>query len=190
MEGVPLQHDASLLSAAWAPGWNSNQAISKFQQEINGALSQGSTGVHLLARTLPPASYAQAEALQAAPAAFYPIFHLFGSEEVSRQAPALAARAVGAYVCVDEDRAQALGVRQHGRVSLEGDTWQAEVPILIRQRIATGSVGVYCADELNPHALEGGFTLRALADGDALARSREMFRHLVINDAKQQEGGK
>src|SRR5690606_10359599 len=49
--GIPPAKDATFLSAAWAPGWNSNQAISKFQDEINGELRQGCEGVHLLQRT-------------------------------------------------------------------------------------------------------------------------------------------
>ena len=48
MEGMPAMKDASILGSTWAPSWNSNQSISKFQEEVNGELKQGHTGTLLL----------------------------------------------------------------------------------------------------------------------------------------------
>lgn len=190
MEGLSLQKDASLLSAAWAPGWNSNQAISKFQDEINGELRQGCKGVHLLARDrvacaqglsgvdVPPSTVPE----------IYFIEHIFGGDEISAAAPAIAARALGPYVCVGEADAQRLGLTQHGSAQLHAAGQQAQVGVLIRQRIAPGCVGLYCAGELSRAAFAEGFQISALRDTTVLARSRAMFSALVINDTAPQEG--
>ncbi|MCB1666504.1 MAG: NADH-quinone oxidoreductase subunit NuoG [Pseudomonadales bacterium] len=186
MEGVPLQKDASLLSAAWAPGWNSNQAISKFQDEINGELRQGCKGVHLLQSGQAQASYAPIVLPSEGDLAPYFIEHLFGSEEISAKAVAIQARTVGPYACIGEALAQTLGVAQHGRILLKAGERQVQLPVLIRQRIAPGSIGIYCAGELDRYSLAGGVTVEAVPEApDLLLRSREMFRHLVISDSWQ-----
>ena len=50
MEGIPAAKDATILSAPWSPSWNSNQSITKFQEEVSGDLKQGNTGKVLLNR--------------------------------------------------------------------------------------------------------------------------------------------
>jgi NADH-quinone oxidoreductase subunit G len=54
MEGYPNQPPPALLSNVWAPGWNSMQAITRFQQEVNGPLRGGENGVRLLELTAAP----------------------------------------------------------------------------------------------------------------------------------------
>lgn len=190
MEGVPLQKDSSLLSAAWAPGWNSNQAISKFQQEINGELQQGCKGVHLLTRDGAEAAYTQAVNLPEETLSPYFISHLFGGEEISAEAAAIQARAVGPYACIDDKLAGELGVSQHERIVVHAGELSVDLPVFIRQRIAPGSIGIYCAGELDRFSLAQGLRVEAVAeDPDMLLRSREMFRHLLINDSWQGRSG-
>ncbi|OGT74258.1 MAG: hypothetical protein A3H44_05920 [Gammaproteobacteria bacterium RIFCSPLOWO2_02_FULL_57_10] len=182
MEGLPLQKDASLLSAAWAPAWNSNQAISKFQDEINGELKQGCKGAHLLQRSLPPQSPVSVSTNNTSNVYF--IDHIFGGDELSAMAPAIAARSVGAYLCVGEAEAKRLGLQQHGRAQISSGSYSAELPVLIRQRIAPGAIGIYCGGEINRHAFANGVSISAVAeDGNVLARSHQMFDELVINDS-------
>ncbi|MDP1931131.1 MAG: NADH-quinone oxidoreductase subunit NuoG [Gammaproteobacteria bacterium] len=188
MEGLPLQKDASLLSAAWAPAWNSNQAISKFQDEINGELKQGCKGVHLLQRTLEPHVAARVSS-SADNSVVYFIDHIFGSEELSAASPAITARSVGAYLCVGEADAQRLGLQQHGRAEISSGAHTAQLPVLIRQRIAPGAIGIYCGGEINRHAFANGVSISAVAeDSNVLVRSRQMFSELVISDSQQGRG--
>ncbi|MCB1650011.1 MAG: hypothetical protein KDI25_10775, partial [Pseudomonadales bacterium] len=190
MEGVPLQKDSSLLSVAWAPGWNSNQAISKFQQEINGELQQGCKGVHLLTRDGVDASYTQTAQLSEKTLSPYFISHLFGGEEISAEAAAIQARASGPYACIDDKRARELGVNQHGRIAVHAGELSVTLPVLIRQRIAPGGIGIYCAGELDRFTLAQELRVEAVAEEpDMLLRSREMFRHLLINDSWQGRNG-
>jgi NADH-quinone oxidoreductase subunit G len=48
MEGYEGQPPASLISRYWSPGWNSVQALNKFQQEVNGPLVGGDPGKRLI----------------------------------------------------------------------------------------------------------------------------------------------
>jgi NADH-quinone oxidoreductase subunit G len=47
MEGSPVNRPAALNPLVWMPGWNSNEAINKFQEEINGPLMGGDPGILL-----------------------------------------------------------------------------------------------------------------------------------------------
>ncbi len=44
MEGYQDQPPAPLISRYWSPGWNSVQALNKFQQEVGGPLKSGDPG--------------------------------------------------------------------------------------------------------------------------------------------------
>jgi NADH-quinone oxidoreductase subunit G len=188
MEGLLLQKDASLMSAAWAPAWNSNQAISKFQEEINGELKQGNKGVHLLPRNGAQRPYNKVEHRPEPSIATYFIEHLFGSEEISAASPAIQARAVPAYVCISKGLAQSLGVQQHGLVRISVNHHSVDLPVLIRARIAEQCVGIYCGNELNRANLEGCLSIAAVAqDSNVLASSRAMFSQLVISDSLPRE---
>lgn len=190
MEGVLLQKDASLMSAAWAPAWNSNQAIGKFQEEINGELKQGCKGVHLSRRSNASADYERVQLPAARPALeCFTISHLFGGEEITANASAIQARALGSYACIGQELAESLGVRQHGTLTLKATAYTVQLPVLIRARIAANCIGVYNAGELDTQALFCELTVQAVAeDSNVLARSRVMFDQLPINDALEGEG--
>ena len=187
MEGLSLQKDASLLSAAWAPGWNSNQAISKFQDEINGELKQGCKGLHLLQRTLPPQSAMAVNSAKAGKKGTFVVYfidHIFGSDELSAKSPAITARSVGPYLCIGKSEATTLGLHQHGQARVSNGDHVVELPVLIRQRIAVGAVGIYCGAEINRHLFAGSVSVAPVhEDGNVLARSRQMFSDLIINDS-------
>ena len=48
MEGDRGQPPSALIARYWAPGWNSVQALNKFQQEIGGLLRGGDPGERLI----------------------------------------------------------------------------------------------------------------------------------------------
>jgi NADH-quinone oxidoreductase subunit G len=48
MEGYAGQPPSSLITHFWAPGWNSVQSVTKYQNEAGGALSGGDPGVRLI----------------------------------------------------------------------------------------------------------------------------------------------
>jgi NADH-quinone oxidoreductase subunit G len=188
MEGIPVQKDANLLSAAWAPAWNSNQAISKFQGEVNGELKQGCKGVHLLGPGDNPGSYSQIDIPVPQGQSTYLINHIFGGDELSIHAPAIAARSVGPYLTVGLDDAERLGLRQHGMAKINAGTHSVILPVLIRQRIARDVVGIFCANEYSPALFANGVSISGIDDDNILASSRQMLSELIITDSQQGEG--
>ena len=48
MEGYQGQPPAPLIPRFWAPGWNSVQALNKFQEEVGGPLRGGDPGRRLI----------------------------------------------------------------------------------------------------------------------------------------------
>lgn len=115
MEGANQTAPAALMSYTWSPGWNSNQAVMKYQQEIGGHLRGGDPGVRLIERgtTLPDmmrfspptADTPAREGLQ--PLA---VFEVFGSDELSSEAAAVQQRIPDAYVILNPEDAATLGV--------------------------------------------------------------------------------
>lgn len=112
MEGYPGRPPSALIPRWWAPGWNSPQAVVKFQAEVNGPLQGGNPG----RRLIEPASDAVPAYFADIPGAFrprrdewwvLPAYHVFGSEPLSLHAPGVAERAPSPYVAVspaDADR--------------------------------------------------------------------------------------
>ncbi len=154
MEGIPASKDARLMGAAWSPGWNSNQSISKFQDEVNGELKQGDTGTLLLERSgsgqwysAPAQAATPAGELQVAPA-----YQIFGSDELSARSPTIRQRMTDAYVSIAPKDAERLGLKQGDAVSLNGNGSLATA--CIRTRIKPGTAAVYCGDgQINPHEI-------------------------------------
>ncbi len=157
MEGISPLKDATILGASWSPGWNSNQSISKFQDEVNGKLKQDHCGELLLERNkegdyLSPLAGGETggesdgEGLELNLA-----FQIFGSEELSARANAIAQRMTDAYISLSPADARALDVSHGQRVRLNGKGSFAAA--CIREQMREGTAAVYCGDSLNPHEL-------------------------------------
>ena len=91
MEGFEGQPPPALVGRVWAPGWNSAQALERFQEEVGGALRGGDPGKRLFE---PPTVDRPSHFLDV-PAAYsperdqslvVPVHHIFGSEELSMKA--------------------------------------------------------------------------------------------------------
>ena len=95
MEGASLQPPSALIPFFWTPGWNSYQAVNKFQRKIAAQLVGGDPGTRLIE----PVAGNSVEYFTNIPKAFkprpgewliVPLHHIFGSEELSNSAPAVA----------------------------------------------------------------------------------------------------
>ena len=113
MEGYYGQMPAALIPYFWAAGWNSGQALNKFQAEIGGALRGGDAGRRLL--ELRPGAdlpyYAEIPAGFAARRGQWlavPLPQLFGDEEQSALAPAIRERGTDAYLALNAEDAAAV----------------------------------------------------------------------------------
>ncbi len=108
MEGYEGQPPPELITHYHAPGWNSVQALLKYQSIAGGPLKGGSYGRRLFLQApaaqsdffekLPPAID-----LKAAERLLVPLHHLFGSEELSMAAPAVAQLAPLPYLALNPE---------------------------------------------------------------------------------------
>ncbi len=144
MEGYSGQPPPPLIPFFWAPGWNSVQSLNRFQEEIAGPLRGGDSGIRILS----PDGGAPGGVGFAAPPAFeprrgerllVPLYHIFGSEELSRQAPAIASLAPGAYIALTPEDAAVLG-EDTAEVTIGRETHR--LPVRITPGLPRGVAGV------------------------------------------------
>ncbi|MEJ2716937.1 MAG: NADH-quinone oxidoreductase subunit NuoG, partial [Deltaproteobacteria bacterium] len=113
MEGFRGMPPSSLIPRFWAPGWNSVQAINKFQSEINGPLVGGDPGLRLIEgddavefayfTSVPNAFHPRKDEWLVVPA-----YHIFGSEELSALSPPIRERVQGPYIGLNPEDSQSL----------------------------------------------------------------------------------
>jgi NADH-quinone oxidoreductase subunit G len=159
MEGYDGRPPAALIQRYWSPGWNSVQALNKFQQEAGGPLRGGDPGIRLIEPGR-DASY-----FPGAPEAFtpranewliLPLYHIFGSEELSILSPGIAERAPKPFLALNPDdalRLQATGGKPV-ELSYAGEKYRIEIKI--EATIPRGTAGL----RSNRSASAGLFLLR------------------------------
>ena len=146
MEGHEGQPPSSLIPRFWAPGWNSIQSLNKFQDEVGGSLHGGDPGQRLVE----PAP-GRPKFFDEVPHAFarrkddwliVPLYHIFGSEELSVLAAGIAERAPHVYIAINDEDAVRLAVNDGDQVelNLRGNTYS--VPVRSRPAVPKGVAGL------------------------------------------------
>jgi NADH-quinone oxidoreductase subunit G len=147
MEGSPAQPPAALIPFFWAPGWNSIQATKKFQEEVDGPLRGGDAGIRLVE----PAEEQRDSHFDRVPAVFVPrdgewlllpLHQIFGSEELSREAPAVAQLAAPAVLSLRPEDASALGLAQGATAELRIGALALRLPVALRPELPAGTAGL------------------------------------------------
>lgn len=164
MEGVSALKDATVFNTAWAGGWNSNQSVFKFQTHTGGALKQAGHGHCLVQSTATEKSWSDLVETEKPDGDFevFPLYHLFGSEELTAKTDAIKEKATSAYIAINQADAGKLGLQASDGVSVEHN---GAVPYIIRSSIAPGTVGV-------PVGLQG-LNFRDLPAAIALAKAAD-----------------
>jgi NADH-quinone oxidoreductase subunit G len=144
MEGYYGKMPPALLPFTWAPGWNSAQAVNKFQAEIGGALAGGDPGVRLL-EAHPEAVLPYYTGI---PEAFAPrvgewlavtLPRVFGDDEQSARAAPIRARMVPPVLALNDEDAAALGAVQGDRLAWE---LGGDLPLEIHPELPRGVAGL------------------------------------------------
>lgn len=152
MEGYAgNQRPGSMIPFAWAPGWNSPQAWNKLQDGVGGKLLGGDPG----ARLIEPIENASLGYNTAVPAAFdaadqlvsVPLYHIFGSDELSNRAAAMQERLPAPYVSLSPTDADQLGLASGDTVSIAAFDWK-HVVVKVDAALPVGIAGL-------PAGLEG-----------------------------------
>lgn len=136
MEGFQQMTPAALVSSFWLPGWNSAQSITRFQEEVNGPLEGGDPGIRLIEPATGPGPryYSDIPLVEDTPSGqirVVPLYHIFGSEELSVLSPAVAERAPKPYAAMNPADAERLGVVSGDSIefTMGGDTLVLNVQI-------------------------------------------------------------
>lgn len=159
MEGLLPRAEAqpppALIPFFWAPAWNSIQATFRYQSEVGGPLRGGAPGVHLVE----PTAAGEPLYFDAAPPAFepragewliVPLYEIFGSEELSRLAPAIAQLAPAPYVAVRPEAAADLDAPdgREVQVAVCGRTYR--LPVRLAPDLPPGLAGLPAGLSLPP----------------------------------------
>ncbi|NBC32479.1 MAG: NADH-quinone oxidoreductase subunit NuoG [Alphaproteobacteria bacterium] len=165
MEGhyAPGRVPPALLPFLWQPGWDSEQALNKFQAEITGPLKGGDRSVRLLAPDPdapapicdpPPPEPGPADGTWPDPAdgswpgpadgtwPVVPVWRVFGSEELSTAAPAIRARMTPPHLLVHPADAEHLGLRPGAPLTLTVEGRRLTLPIALSETIPEGTIGL------------------------------------------------
>jgi len=142
MEGTPDQPPAALIPFFWSPSWNSIQAVNTYQKEVGGPLRGGDAGVRLFE----PAARNGQPYFGAIPPAFgpregewllVPIYHIFGSDELSLSAPGIRELAAKSQVAMNSDK---FGDGMEVEVTCAEGTFR--LPVMIHPEMPAGVAAV------------------------------------------------
>jgi len=144
MEGLNTgDQPGAVVPYVWTPGWNSNQSVFKFQQEVGGPLAGGDPGVPLVSgdgdgsgepREAPAAVHANGAFLAAR------VSEVFGSDELSSASAPILERTPAPYVSLNPEDATRLGVDAGSGVRIE--QLNASYEVRLDPSIAPGVAGV------------------------------------------------
>jgi NADH-quinone oxidoreductase subunit G len=136
---------------AWSPGWNSPQAWNKFQDEVGGHLRAGDPGIRLLdAPRQPLAWFPVTSPFQplADTLSVVPLYHLYGSDELSSRAEQVQTRIEAPYALLAPEEAERLRIHEGDTVDLKLAGETVQVTARVSEALAPGLVGL-------PHNLPG-----------------------------------
>jgi NADH-quinone oxidoreductase subunit G len=149
MEGYEGRPPSSLIPRFWAPSWNSVQAVSKFQREVGGQLMGGDPGLRLIE----PVQVERAYYFPGVPEPFesrtnnneflfVPLYHIFGSEELSVRAQSIAELTPKPYLAINPSDAEHLHVHDDEEVDLLLSDRAIRLPVRLRPDMPAGVGGL------------------------------------------------
>lgn len=151
MEGYVGKPPSSVIPFFWSPGWNSVQSINKYQIEVGGPLHGGDPGLRLFepsdkrkikySENIPDRLDYNGQAIQAEP-----VYHIFGSEELSIHTKGIAELAPSPYIAINEALAKQLNAKNDDMLVVEIDNekynLKARITIGIPEGVALIPVGL------------------------------------------------
>ncbi|POY35724.1 NADH-quinone oxidoreductase subunit G [Solitalea longa] len=140
MEGYRGIPPSSVTPFFWSPGWNSVQSINKFQIEIGGPLHDGNPGVRLVNSnsSITPIDFEQKTekiSLKEFEWQLVPVYHIFGSEELSAKAPAIAELTPKPYLGLNQYSLAKLNLQENDMATIEHHGRAYQLPVRLRAEI-------------------------------------------------------
>ncbi|MFT5082487.1 MAG: NADH-quinone oxidoreductase subunit G [Lentisphaeria bacterium] len=148
MEGAPINRPPSVNAIVWSPGWNSNAAVNKFQDEIGGPLKGGDPGIRLLDGATDgelnyysevdiPEALKKSQDLVAVSQS-----RIFDNSEVSMMSSALAVRIEKRCAMANKSTADSLQLAEGNAVSVRVGGATVVLPLCIKLEIPEGIITV------------------------------------------------
>ena len=147
MEGYVGIPPPALTPFYWSPGWNSVQAINKYQIEVGGELHGGNPG----RRLFEPAENNKTEYFKIMPSAYslkkgewlvLPLYHIFGSDELSAQSPAIAERVPPPYIALNNADALKAGIAEGAIIEVLLNGNKKWLPVKLNIGLPEGVAGL------------------------------------------------
>ena len=147
MEGYRGEPPSSMIPYFWSPGWNSVQSINKYQIEVGGPLHGGDPGRRLFERNVSAGlSYydLQLKRFESRKDEYLavPVYHIFGSEELSAEAPAVNEVIPELCLWMNPDDVAASGIKQDEQAEIIAGEKVFRLPVKIKKGIPRGIVGI------------------------------------------------
>lgn len=145
MEGQnPGDQNGATIPYVWSPGWNSNQSVFKFQQEVAGKLAGGDPGLRLIDSNGAKLEYFDIDtppiSRENDSFELVPIHLVFGSDEMSNQSWPIRTRIPAPFVLLSQADADALDVKQGNGIRMEGIS--ESFAVRVDARLPSGVLGV------------------------------------------------
>lgn len=147
MEGYRGEPPSSVIPFFWSPGWNSVQSVNKYQVETGGPLHDGNPGKRLLE----PAANGKTPFYTDVPQPFIPIsghlllvplYHIYGSEELSIHTAGIAERMPAPYIMLHSEDAQRFQVTEGHLLYFMDKGHQYALPVIINDSLQKGAAGI------------------------------------------------
>ena len=147
MEGFRGLPPSSMIPFFWSPGWNSVQSTNKYQDEVGGALRGGDPGIRLVLQNgqkqiqyfnyIPEHVERSKDVFQ-----IVPLYHIFGSEQLSACGEAVSHRVPPLYIAMNADDASRMQYSQGDTVSVSLDGKNLELPVHVAIGLREGLIGL------------------------------------------------
>ncbi|HEX5554347.1 MAG TPA: NADH-quinone oxidoreductase subunit NuoG [Chitinophagaceae bacterium] len=147
MEGYLGKPPSSIIPFFWSPGWNSVQAINKYQIEVGGALHGGNPGKRLF-ESSPDRQLVyfkdtpQPFSPQQGRWCVLPLYHIYGSDELSAQSTAVKQRIPAPYIALNDQDAKEGGYAKDDQVELFLGGRKHAFPVVLEPGLPRGIAGL------------------------------------------------
>lgn len=145
MEGYRGEPPSSIIPFFWSPGWNSVQSINKYQIEVGGPLHGGDPGKRLIEPGNndfnffdPSSNYFKGKDGELF---LLPVYHIFGSDELSNMSPAIQERIPKPYILLNEEFLKKENLKEGDDIKLELDNEKIKLPVKSNKNIPEGIAG-------------------------------------------------
>jgi NADH-quinone oxidoreductase subunit G len=148
MEGSAAKPPPPLILRYWAPGWNSVLPLSKYQRDEESATGRD----HSRPRILKPDEAAPLTFFAAPPSSgeappqgkvlVVPLYHVFGSEELSALAPGIARLSPEPYIALNPADAGDHGLQDTQSVGIVLNGQEIDLPLRLDPSLPLGVVGM------------------------------------------------